>query len=157
MLRRTKLLGFVFILLLGTALSAIPAIAAAQGKPAAAATGITQVTLGKDATAVAPGRNLLLNQRTFAPGADSGAHPAPGPVVLYVQDGYVGFKVVQGEATVTWGSTGKAEPVMAGSEVKLMPGDEVSYDQGVVHEVRNIGVTNAITIEARLNPATPAK
>lgn len=157
MLRRTRLLGYMFILLLGAALSAIPAIAGAQGHPASAATGIVQVTLGKDATAVAPGRTLLLNQRTFAPGADSGAHPAPGPVVLFVQDGYIGFTVVQGEATVTWGSAGKAEQVMAGSEVKLMPGDEVSYDQGVVHEVRNIGVTDAITIEARLNPATPSR
>lgn len=157
MFRRTKLLVLMFILLMGAALSAVPAIAGAQGKPAAPANGITQVTLGKDATAVAPGRNLLLNQRTFAPGADSGAHPAPGPVVLYVQDGYIGFKVISGEATVTWGSSGKTEPIMAGSEEKLMPGDEVSYDQGVVHDVRNIGVTSAVTFEARLNPATPAK
>src|SRR6478735_85640 len=74
MFRRTKLLVLMFILLMGAALSAVPAIAGAQGKPAAPANGITQVTLGKDATAVAPGRNLLLNQRTFAPGADSGAH-----------------------------------------------------------------------------------
>lgn len=157
MLRRTKLLVLMVILLLSAALSAVPAIAGAQGKPAAPANGITQVTLGKGATAVAPGRTLLLNRRTFAPGADSGAHPAPGPVVLYVESGYVGFKVIDGEAAVTWGSSAKTEPIVAGSEEKLMPGDEVSSDQGVIHEVRNIGATPAVTIEARLNPAAPAK
>lgn len=156
MLRQTQLLGFVFILILGGVLSAVPAVAGAQGKPAPAANGITQVTLGKDASAVAPGRDLLLYRRTFAPGADSGAHPAPGPVVLYVDSGYIGFKVVKGEALVTWGTSLKTEGLPAGSEVKLMPGDEVSYDQGVVHEVRNIGVTPAITLESRLNPRAPA-
>lgn len=155
MVHRTRLLGLMLILLLGAALSAVPAIAGAQGKPAAA-NGITQVTLGKDATAVAPGRDLLLNRRTFAPGADSGAHPAPGPVVLYVESGYLGFTVVKGEALVTWGTSHKTEGVAAGSEVKLMPGDEVSYDQGVVHDVRNIGVTPAVTLESRLNPGTPS-
>lgn len=57
---------------------------------------------------------------------------------------------------MTRGSSRKTEAVMAGSEVKLIPGDGVSYDQGVVHEVRNTGVTPAVTLESRLNPITPA-
>lgn len=124
-----------------------------------APTAIEKQTLGQTESAAAPGRSLLLQQRTFAPGSDSGAHPAAGPVVLYVEEGSVTFTVVEGAAVVTR-ATGAQEQVNAGQSVTLDEYDTVTYDQGVVHEVANPGTEPAITLEARLNPtetkATPA-
>jgi quercetin dioxygenase-like cupin family protein len=99
---------------------------------------------------------LLLARRTFAPGADSGAHPAPGPTVLYVDSGTVTFEVVEGAATVTRAGSQQTETVTAGNEAELATGDEVSYDQGVIHDVYNEGTVPAVTLEARLNPAASA-
>lgn len=133
-----------------------------QGTPAAGASAVKKETLGKGESAAAPGRTLLLARRTFAPGADSGAHPAPGPTVLYVDAGTVDFKVVDGAATVTRAGGG-GEMIAAGSDSMLQTGDAVFYDQGVVHQVVNTGSEPAVTLESRLNPvdqgapaATPA-
>ncbi len=129
----------------------------AQGAttPAAAA-GIAKDLLGQGGSAVAPDRVLLLQRRTFAPGSDSGAHPAPGPTVLYVDSGSVKFSVVKG-AAIRW-RDGKPDgaTIAAGSSADLQPGDAVFYDQGVVHDVANPGASPAVTVEARLNPAPSA-
>jgi mannose-6-phosphate isomerase-like protein (cupin superfamily) len=133
-----------------------PGIGAQSATPPAAATGIARDLLGQGGSAVAPDRILLLQRRTFAPGSDSGAHPAPGPTVLYDESGSVKFSVVQG-AAIRW-RDGKADgaPVAAGSSVDLAPGDAVFYDQGVVHDVANDGTTPGVTLEARFNPAPTA-
>ena len=131
-----------------------------------AAEPIAKETLGSGQSAVAPDRVLLLSRRTFAPGADSGEHPAPGPVVLFVESGTIGFTVIDGAALVTRAyveadsdstpETSEApeapETVAEGTEVLLAPGDSVFYDEGVVHTVRNAGDVEAVTLEARLNP-----
>jgi mannose-6-phosphate isomerase-like protein (cupin superfamily) len=155
--RRGVGLVAALLLLMGALLATSAHIAGAQGSatPAAGA-GITKETLGQTMSAVAPDRVLLLARRTFAPGADSGAHPAPGPVVLYVESGAVTFSVTDGTALVTRAGATTQESVTAGNEVTLNQGDEVSYDQGVVHDVYNEGSVPAVTLEARLNPPTPA-
>ncbi len=143
----------IAILLLG-----LPSIGIAQTATPAAAQ-VKKETLGQGQTAVAPDRTLLLARRTFPAGSDSGAHPAPGPVVLYVESGTLTFSVTQGAALVTHKGGTAAETISAGANVTLNAGDVVTYDQGVVHDVRNDGTEPAVTLESRLNPtaaATPA-
>jgi quercetin dioxygenase-like cupin family protein len=126
------------------------------------ANAVKKEVLGQGASAIAPDRVLLLQRRTFAPGSDSGAHPAPGPTVLYVDSGVVEFKVSEGAALVTRHGSTVSETVAAGDEVDLAQGDAIFYDQGVVHDVTNSYDAPAVTLEARLNPneaaaaATPA-
>jgi len=153
-MRRKILVIPALILALGAL--AMVGFAAAGAPGGAPAPTIQQVTLGKTNSAVAPGKVLLLNRRTFAPGADSGAHPAPGPVVLYVETGSVVFTVVKGAALVTPAHAAHATTLTTGNAVTLNAGDEVSYDAGVIHDVRNAGTVPAITLESRLNPAPAA-
>jgi plastocyanin len=161
-MRRRVVLGSVLVLLCAAVLTAGPTLGGAQGgtpaaPPAGPAGGVQKDLLGSGVSALAPGRTLLLQRRTFAPGADSGAHPAPGPVVLAVEAGTVGFKVVEGAALVTRaGADGSGETIAAGAEVTLNVGDSVFYDESVVHVVRNTGDAPAITLEARLNPTEGA-
>jgi mannose-6-phosphate isomerase-like protein (cupin superfamily) len=155
--RRRVGLAVAILLLTGVVLVTGSHMVGAQGSATPApGTGITKETLGQETSAVAPDRVLLLARRTFAPGADSGSHPAPGPVVLFVESGSVTFSVQDGAALVTRAGATTTESVAAGSEVSLNEGDEVSYDQGVVHDVYNEGSVAAVTLEARLNPPTPA-
>jgi quercetin dioxygenase-like cupin family protein len=148
--RRNILIAPALILALGALIVLSFGAVAAQGS--ALTTNIKQETLGSSASAVAPGRQLLLNRRTFAPGADSGAHPAAGPVVLYVESGAVEFKVVEGAALVTTAGAKEATTLAAGKSVILKEGDVVTYDEGVVHDVYNEGRVPAVTLESRLNP-----
>lgn len=155
--RRCIGLVIALLLLTGMLFAASPRLVGAQGSATPApGTGVTKETLGQTTSAIAPDRVLLLARRTFAPGADSGSHPAPGPVVLYVESGTITFSVQDGEAIVTRAGATTTETVAAGKEESLNQGDEVSYDQGVVHDVYNEGTVPAVTLEARLNPSTPA-
>jgi quercetin dioxygenase-like cupin family protein len=152
------------VLLLPAALLLASTLAVVAPRPARAledatpvpSAGIERERLGQGESAAAPGRVLLLARRTFAPGADSGAHPADGPVVLYVESGAVAFEVEDGAALVTRAGATSTETVAAGDEVTLNAGDEVFYDEGVVHDVYNEGSVPAVTIEARLNPSVDA-
>jgi quercetin dioxygenase-like cupin family protein len=128
-------------------------IAASATPPAANTTAVAKEVLGQGVSAVAPDRVLLLQRRTFAPGSDSGAHPAPGPTVLYVDSGEVEFAVAEGAALLTRQGASEATPVAAGDQVELGQGDAVFYDAGVVHDVANPYGDPAVTLEARLNPA----
>jgi quercetin dioxygenase-like cupin family protein len=133
-------------------------VAGAAAPQTASTAAVAKEILGQGASAIAPDRVLLLQQRTFAPGSDSGAHPAPGPTVLYVESGEVEFAVAEGAALVTRRGATANETVAAGDDVELEQGDAVFYDAGVVHDVANPYADPAVTLEARLNPAeeTPA-
>lgn len=146
----------IALLLLGGVLVSLPTLTRAQNSTPSAAAAVKKETLGHGETAVAPGRTLLLQRRTFSAGTDSGAHPAPGPVVLYVESGKITFSVIQGAALVTKSGSTTAETVSAGSSVELNAGDVATYDQGVVHGVKNDGTETAVTLESRLNPAAAA-
>ena len=156
--RRQLLLPVIAIALLLLAGGVLigPRLAGAQESATpAAGQGIDKAVLGTEVSAVAPDRVLILQRRTFAPGAASGDHAADGPVVLYVESGQVTFEVVDGAATVTR-ADGTTEDLMSGKEASLSAGDEVSYDQGVVHNVYNEGSLPAVTLESRFNPSPTA-
>lgn len=158
MLRRIVVASLALVLL-GVLIVAAPGMTRAQNSTPSAAAAVKKTALGQFESAVAPGRTLLLQERTFPAGSDSGAHPAPGPVVLYVESGTVTFSVIDGAAMVTKSGSTAAQTLAAGNSVQLSAGDAVTYDQGVVHDVKNTGTETAVTIEARLNPtaaATPA-
>jgi quercetin dioxygenase-like cupin family protein len=144
------------LVFLGLAVATGPRLIAAQEATPAPSSAVQKEVLGQGMSAVAPDRVLLLQRRTFAPGSDSGSHPAPGPVVLYVESGAVVFSVQDGAATVTRAGGTGGETIAAGSESTLQAGDSVFYDQGVVHDVRNDGTDPAVTLEARLNPSETA-
>jgi quercetin dioxygenase-like cupin family protein len=127
-------------------------VAGAAATAATDASAITKEVLGQGASAIAPDRVMLLQRRTFAPGSDSGAHPAPGPTVLYVDSGVVEFTVKEGAALVTRNGATTTESVAAGDEVDLAQGDAIFYDEGVVHDVSNTYADPAVTLEARFNP-----
>jgi len=140
-------------LIAGAGRADLPGTGMVGAAPAATpAAEVTKEILGQGASAVAPDRVLLLQRRTFAPGADSGSHPAPGPTVLVVDSGAIEFRVSSGAAVVT--RAGAAEPELAGEGDTVMvgEGDAVLYDEGVVHQVVNSGTDHAVTLESRLNP-----
>lgn len=127
----------------------------------AASPAIEKAVLGQGVSALDPERVLLLQRRTFAPGSDSGAHPAPGPTVLYVDSGTIEFGIDQGAALVTRKGKTEATAIAEGERVALDAGDAVFYDEGVVHNVANPNTDPGVTLEARFNPneetpATPA-
>lgn len=155
-----RALGATIPALAGTlALAGLATAGMDDTAPPTPATGVTATVLGSGMSAVAPDRVLLVQQRTFAPGADSGDHPAPGPVVVYVDSGPVDFTVVEGAASLTRAADpmttvpAGVEQIPAGSTVTLAAGDSVFYDEGVVHSFDNHGDADAVTLEARLNPA----
>lgn len=125
---------------------------------AAAPAAVDKVVLGQGISALDPSRVLLLQRRTFAPGSDSGAHPAPGPTVLSVDSGTIEFGVDKGAALLTRKGESEATGIAAGERVALEAGDAVFYDEGVVHDVANPNTEPGVTLEARFNPngAAPA-
>lgn len=144
------------VVFLGLVLLTGPKLIAAQDATPSTPPGPEKQVLGSGVSAVAPDRTLLLQRRTFAPGSDSGAHPAPGPVVLTVESGSIVFEVQDGAALLTRAGASSQETIAAGTEATLQPGDSVFYDQGVVHELYNEGSEPAVTLEARLNPTDAA-
>jgi quercetin dioxygenase-like cupin family protein len=119
---------------------------------AATQAAVDKAVLGQGVSALDPNRILLLQRRTFAPGSDSGAHPAPGPTVLYVDSGAIEFGVDTGAALLTrQGETGPTA-IEAGERIALEAGDAVFYDEGVVHDVANPNADPGVTLEARFNP-----
>ena len=93
-------------------------LAGAATPQATDTTAITKEILGQGTSAVAPDRVLLLQRRTFAPGSDSGAHPAARPTVLFVDSGTVEFTVDEGAALLTRRGATEQKPIAAGDEVR---------------------------------------
>lgn len=125
---------------------AAPATARASTPPA-----IDKAVLAQGISALDPNRILLLQRRTFAPGSDSGSHPAPGPTVLYVDSGTIEFGVEKGAALLTRKGETEAYGIEAGERMALEAGDAVFYDEGVVHDVANPNSDPGVTLEARFN------
>ena len=138
---------------LATHSGAAPMKAQAATPPA-----VDKAILGQGISALDPHRVLLLQRRTFAPGSDSGAHPAAGPTVLYVDSGTVEFGVDTGAALLTRKGETETTGIKAGDRVALEAGDAIFYDEGVVHDVANPNSEPGVTLEARFNPkdAAPA-
>jgi quercetin dioxygenase-like cupin family protein len=143
-----------FAILLGLMLW--PLMSSAQMTPAANPD-VARDVLGQIDSSISPGRTLLLAERTFPAGSDSGFHPAPGPVVLYISSGTVVYAVQEGVALYTPAGATEAQPILPGQSMTVYAGDTITYDEGVIHDLKNESSDTAITIEARLNPTeTPA-
>lgn len=122
--------------------------------------GITDVkveTLGRGASSAAPGYALQLIRLTFAPGGRIAMHSHPGDAVFYVESGTIAWTTGSGAPLLTRAGTGTAtgspvpaEPLMAGAEVTLRPGDAVFYDQESTHDVRNAGSAPAVVLYSAL-------
>ncbi len=127
-----------------------------------ASSGITDVTveiLGRGPSSIAPGFGLQLIQLTFAPGGSIAMHDHPGDAVFYVASGTIGWTTGSGtpllshpvsSAPAQGATPVPPEPLAAGLEVLLQPGDAVFYDQAVTHEVRNAGSTDAVVLYSAL-------
>ncbi len=147
--------GFAILL----SLALWPLMSVAQSSTPAANPDVVRDVLGQIDSSIAPGRTLLLAERTFPAGSDSGFHPAPGPVVLYISSGTVVYSVQEGVALYTPAGSTEAQPILPGQSITVYAGDTVTYDEGVIHDLKNESSETAVTIEARLNPIetpTPA-
>jgi quercetin dioxygenase-like cupin family protein len=146
-------IGFAILL----ALMLVPMMSAAQTSPPAANPDVVRDVLGQIDSSISPGRTLLLAERSFPAGSDSGFHPAPGPVVLYISSGTVVYSVQEGVALYTPAGSTETQPILPGQSMTVYAGDTVTYDEGVVHDLKNDSSDEAVTLEARLNPIeTPA-
>ncbi len=146
-----------FAILLGLMLW--PLMSAAQSSTSVANPDVVRDVLGQIDSSISPGRTLLLAERSFPAGSDSGFHPAPGPVVLYISAGTVVYSVQEGVALYTPAGSTETQPILPGQSMTVSAGDTVTYDEGVIHDLRNESSETAVTIEARLNPVaapTPA-
>jgi quercetin dioxygenase-like cupin family protein len=120
---------------------------------------VTVETLGFGPSSAAPGTTLLLSRLTFAPGGSIALHRHPGDAVFSVVSGHIVWTTGEGTPLLTRASAASAiaagtptpaEPLVAGQEIVLGPGDAVFYDGQVSHAVRNDGPEEAVVLYAGL-------
>jgi quercetin dioxygenase-like cupin family protein len=138
------------VLLMG--LLTMPALGAnAQADPLA---GVTVEGLGAVQPSVAPGETLQLLRLTLDPGVTISMHHHPGPVIISVISGQFTTSFAQSSAVVTRaGASADAtpEPVDAGEDYVLNPGDTVSYDANTMgHIMKNEGTEPLVLIASVL-------
>jgi quercetin dioxygenase-like cupin family protein len=116
-----------------------PAVAEQPPDPFA---GVTLEPLGSIAPSVASDYGLSFIRIIMEPGAEIPAHHHPGAVVLYIQDGMFSSTFSAGEGQITQashdGTPSPTEPVAAGDELLMEPGDVLTYE-GAVHTMGNPG------------------
>jgi mannose-6-phosphate isomerase-like protein (cupin superfamily) len=67
------------------------------------------------------------------------------------------YSVQEGVALYTPAGSTETQPILPGQSMTVYAGDTVTYDEGVVHDLKNDSSDEAVTLEARLNPIeTPA-
>jgi quercetin dioxygenase-like cupin family protein len=164
-MRRHVVLGLTVVLVVGALLGTSRAQGHVQQTTPPAASGITGVkveTLGRGPSRAAPGNTLLLFRMTFAPGGKIALHRHPGDGVFYVDSGRITWTTGEGTplltraaaaAAIAAGTPTPPEPLAAGQEVVLEPGDAVFYDGQTSHEVRNDGAEEAVVLYAGLRAA----
>ncbi len=108
----------------------------------AGSVGLKSVVLARVAPAAASGQELQLVRVEVAPGATVAPHTHPGTIVLCLESGSPVFGVVEGTVTLTHAATAAtpeaAEPLAAGTETQLLPGDCLTFDATqTVHTLRN--------------------
>jgi quercetin dioxygenase-like cupin family protein len=92
----------------------------------------------------APGNTVYLIRFTLQPGAEIEAHSHPGTTILAVEEGALGYTLLEGTAHVirSSGADGRlttesiSEP---GTDVILEAGDTIYYEADVTHTARNAG------------------
>ena len=101
--------------------------------------------LGKTEPANATGQSLVLVRAYFGVGGGIGAHTHPGTLVVVVEEGQFGVTLEdEGMAMMVMRASedpatpAAAEPLVAGQETVLEPGDWF-IETGMVHSARNAG------------------
>lgn len=113
-------------------------------------------TLAHGFPANAPGRSLLLERITLAPGAELSTHAHPGAHTLYVDSGELSVAIVEGFAEVTWAGQATGQMLGSGDEVVLRAGDTLFEQRTLVHSAVNLGLTPVVLLAASLlTPGAP--
>jgi mannose-6-phosphate isomerase-like protein (cupin superfamily) len=121
------------------------------------AEGITVEILGRTDVPATPGYALQLVRITFAPSAAIAAHRHSGASVTTQLSGSHTFTVLEGNArliragsaTPAAGAEG-GEPMQAGQDYVLQPGDVLVFDESLVHTAHNPTSEPAVLMEAQL-------
>ncbi len=156
---RIGLIPIVALLLAGiVAVGLTPAIGAQDATPAPGpitvnelAPGVTAEVLAAAPSAVAPGKTVYIARFVFQSGAAIFPHNHPGTTVLGVLSGSFGWTLQAGTAHVVRragsGATGPVEDLTKpGTDVILEAGDEIFYEDDVVHTARGASDTEAVVL-----------
>lgn len=153
--RLATLLVVVIALVTPSARSWVGGAAAAHGVRSDA-DAITVETLAHGFPSNAPGRDVLLERITLAPGAELPTHSHPGTYVVLVESGELSVAIVEGFAEVTWAGQSTRQLVGPGEQVLLRAGDSVVEQQTLIHSGVNPGSTPVVLIAASLlTPGAP--
>jgi quercetin dioxygenase-like cupin family protein len=99
----------------------------------------------------APDQTVYVARFVFQPDAEIFAHGHPGTTVLGVASGSFGWTLEEGTAYVirgaAAGATGPVEEITEPrTEVILVPGDAIYYEDDVVHTARGAGDEEAVVL-----------
>lgn len=107
------------------------------------APGVTAEVFGAAPSARAEGQTVYLARFVFQPGAEIFPHSHPGTTLLGVESGEFGWTLGQGTAHVVRGAgaggTAVEDLTEPGTDVVLVPGDAITYEEDVVHTARGAG------------------
>src|SRR5215211_1218824 len=146
-------LALMSVLMLGVVLA--PKLAAQDATPSPAiavaelAPGVTAEVLAGVPSDRAEGQTVYTARFVFEPGAEIFPHSHPGTISLTVYSGTFGWTLVEGTAYVIRGAAAGATEISEtltepNTEVILNPGDNIYYEDDVVHTARGAGDEPAI-------------
>jgi quercetin dioxygenase-like cupin family protein len=134
------------------------AILAGQPLTAGAQEGVSVETLARGMPD-AGGQQLTLMRATFAPEGLLRPHRHPGPMLLYIEQGALGYTLLEGSAEImraaAAGSAAPPEILTPGGGTVLHVGDQL-LELGVVHAALGVGEEpTVVLISALLTPGQP--
>jgi quercetin dioxygenase-like cupin family protein len=146
-------LAVVGVLMVGVVLA--PRLAAQDASPTPAiavavlAPGVTAEVLSGVPSDRASGQTVYTARFVFEPGAEIFPHSHPGTTSLTVYSGTFGWTLVEGTAYVIRGAASGATEISEtltepNTEVILNPGDNIYYEDDVVHTARGAGDEPAV-------------
>jgi hypothetical protein len=163
MSRRTILLAFVLVAVMG--LSATTVLAQDATAPIPSAWGVpgfeTLSTISDPS--LAPGMVLELGRLTWEPGFTIEMHTHPATDAIYVLSGSVAWSIENGTAEVKRamidGTPGPTEVLQPGGEVVLEAGDAITFDYAktdMLHAARVVGDAPVVMLLATIyDPSKP--
>jgi quercetin dioxygenase-like cupin family protein len=152
-----KRISIFALMLLGFAMVLTGHVRAQDSTPAAGgiavnelAPGVTAEVLAAAPSVNAPDQTVYVARFVFQPGAEIFPHGHPGTTVLGVASGTFGWTLLKGTAHVVRGAASGGTTVEditePGTEVILEPGDDIYYEDDVVHTARGAGDTEAVVL-----------
>ena len=141
-------LAVIGLLMFGVVMAPKLAAQGATATPAIAVTdlapGVTAEVLGGVPSDRAQGQTVYTARFVFEPGAEIFPHSHPGTTSLTVYSGTFGWTLIEGTAYVIRGAASGATEISEtltepNTEVILNPGDNIYYEDDVVHTARGAG------------------